>query len=269
MSAPRSRRLLSGLALAAALASRSPVRAQEPDPFYLDLERSGRVALARGDAATASHRLRTACFGLLGEPERLAGCLVRLGLAQSRSGDRDGFARTFERLDGVEERFAVYGRATLDDEERTEFEARLAEWVAPESLALRPAFAPLAWSRLISLARTELDAGRAAGALARLQGIPATAGDGLTGCLRGEALARLERCPDALPAFAACHPESAARFAAPALGCLVAAGRAEDATRLAAGLSDGVRADRQVRRRLAELEAAGARPKPPPARPSP
>lgn len=269
MSAARARRSAAALALALVAAAPAVVRAQEPDPFYLDLERSARAALVRGDAATAARRLRLACFGLLDAPDRLAGCLVRLGLAQARGGDREAFARTFERLDGLEERFGVYAASALENEERTEFEARLAEWIAPETLARRAAFAPVAWPRLVSSARAELDAGRPEAALVRLEGIPAAVEEGVAWCLRGEALARLARCPEALPAFAVCRPEREARFAAPALACLVEAGRTEDAGRLAAALPAGVRADRQVRRRLAEVESAGARRRPPPPAPSP
>lgn len=120
------------------------LRAAEPEPFYLDLERSAAVALERGDAAAAARKFRLACFGLLDEPTRLAACLVRLGVAQGRAGDRAGFEATFERLDAVEGRFEVYAAAPVEPALREEFERRLATWIAARTLAARPAFAPIA-----------------------------------------------------------------------------------------------------------------------------
>lgn len=135
---------LAVLALVAAplVAAERPV---EPEPFYLDLERSAEVALARGEAAVAARKLRLACFGLLDFPERLGACLVRLGVAQGEAGDRAGFEETFERLDALEGRFPVYLSLRLDPEVRKQFEARLKAWISAETLASRPAFRPLAW----------------------------------------------------------------------------------------------------------------------------
>jgi hypothetical protein len=139
-------RLAAALLLAAAL-SGGALRAAEPEPFYLDLERSAALALERGDAAAAARKFRLACFGLLDEPPRLAACLVRLGVAQGRGGDREGFEATFERLDAVEGRFEVYAAAPVEPALREEFEGRLVAWIAARTLAARPAFAPLAERR--------------------------------------------------------------------------------------------------------------------------
>lgn len=116
-----------------------------PEPFYVDLERSAEVALARGEAAAAARKLRLACFGLLDFPERLGACLVRLGVAQGRAGDRPGFEATFERLDALEGRFPVYLSLHLEPDVRRQFEERLKAWISAETLASRPAFRPLAW----------------------------------------------------------------------------------------------------------------------------
>jgi hypothetical protein len=129
--------------LAAPLAAAE--RPTEPEPFYLDLERSAEVALARGEAAAAARKLRLACFGLLELPERLAVCLVKLGVAQAAAGDRAGFEETFERLDALEGRFAVYAGLALEPSLRQRFEEKLKAWVSAETLASRPAFRPLAW----------------------------------------------------------------------------------------------------------------------------
>lgn len=135
---------LAVLALGAAplVAADRPV---EPEPFYVDLERSAEVALARGEAAVAARKFRLACFGLLDFPERLGACLVKLGVAQGEAGDRAGFEETFERLDALEGRFPVYLSLRFDPEVRRQFEARLKAWISAETLASRPAFRPLAW----------------------------------------------------------------------------------------------------------------------------
>jgi hypothetical protein len=136
--------LLAALALFAAPLAAAE-RAAEPEPFYLDLERSAEVALARGEAAVAARKLRLACFGLLELPERLGACLVKLAVAQAEAGDRPGFEETFERLDALEGRFPVYAGLELEPPLRQRFEERLKAWISAETLASRPAFRPLAW----------------------------------------------------------------------------------------------------------------------------
>ncbi|GMU65497.1 MAG: hypothetical protein AMXMBFR36_17710 [Acidobacteriota bacterium] len=133
------------LALPAFGAERDRRPAPEPEPFYLDLERSAEVALTRGEAAVAARKLRLACFGMLDLPERLGACLVKLGVAQGDAGDRAGFEETFERLDALEGRFPVYSSLRLEPELRARFEERLKAWISVETLASRPAFRPLAW----------------------------------------------------------------------------------------------------------------------------
>ncbi|MBP1642773.1 MAG: hypothetical protein H6Q03_1442 [Acidobacteria bacterium] len=245
------RAALAALALLAA----APAPAQEPDPFYLDLERSGQLALAHGDAPAAARKLRIACFGMLDRPERLAACLVRLAVAQARGEDRAGFLATFDRLDGVEERFRAYRAAPLERAEREEFEQRLGAWLEPALLAGRPAFAAASSRGALAAAEAALARGEPAEALARLEGVPIEVEDGRAGCLRGEAHARMGRCDAAQADFAACHPELEARFAAPALGCLAELGLDEEAWRLSERLSPEVRDEREVRRRLGRLPA--------------
>jgi hypothetical protein len=242
------------LGLAGLLGAPGALAAQEPDPFTLDLERSGQAALARDDHALAARKLRLACFGLLDHPKRLAGCLVRLGLAQGRAADKAGFAATFERIDAVEDRFQAYAGANLSAEERREFEDRLAQWVPPASLARRQAFAPLAHRLALRGAEGDLEAGRAAEALLRLEGVPVEVEQGRAWCLRGEAHARLDHCREAAAAFAACRPEGEARFAAPALACYAELGRTAEAKRLISLLPEAVRAEPQVRRRLSAFD---------------
>ena len=250
--------LVAAVAAVAAVALASPAAAapQTPDPFYADLERAGQVALARGDAAAAVHKIRRACFGMLDRPERLSACLIRLGVAQSRAGDKEGFLDTFERVDGVDQRFHVYRQAPVEEAERDEFEQRALEWVPPELVPDRPSFETLRWARALDAAGAELAQGQAAAALAQIEGIPAQVRGGAAWCLRGQAYARLGRCPDAISAFTACHPETEARFAAPALDCLLDAGRLDEARKLAGALPAGVRADRALKRPLARLDKA-------------
>jgi len=244
----------SALLLAALLAPGA--RADEPDAFSLDLERSAQLALARGDAAGAAKKLRLACFGMLDAPARLEACLVRLGIAQSRADDRAGFQETFERLDAVEQRIPSYAQAPLEYAEREEFETRVGEWIPPELLAGRPAFAVVSARRAFREAEALLDQNEAEKAIARLEGVPAEIDDGHAWCLRGEAYARLDRCAPAASAFAVCRPERAPRSAAAALECLTSLGRVAEARRLASRLPTEVREDRVVQRRLTELRKA-------------
>ncbi|MCL4838860.1 MAG: hypothetical protein KJ058_12950, partial [Thermoanaerobaculia bacterium] len=126
------------------------------------------------------------------------------------------------------------------------------------------------------LASLDLDRGRAAEALARLAGLPA---EGRVPCLRGEALAALDRCGEALPALAAC-PEraSALRFARPRLACLLAARELDAAAAQLAAMPPALRDDASLRRlrrdlereqRRAEEVKPAAAPSSPPAVPTP
>ena len=252
------------------------------DPFYLDLERAGEAARARGDAAAAVRKLRRACFGLLDVPARWGACSVRLALAQSEAGDWTGFQQTFERIVAADARFQVWSAAPLAAGERARFEQIVAERIPPELLRGTPAFAGLALrhederlralppkqrvrelERLatesgephwrIELAEAELERGRPQAALDRLADLPARPAESRVACLRGAAHAGLGHCAPALEAFAGCHPAVDARFAAPALGCLSDLGREAEAARLVAALPAEVKADPEVRRRLAEL----------------
>ncbi|HSM49782.1 MAG TPA: hypothetical protein VLA75_00115, partial [Thermoanaerobaculia bacterium] len=112
---------------------------------------------------------------------------------------------------------------------------------------------------------------------ARLEGLPAT---GRVPCLRGEALAALDRCGEALPALAACAERaSALRFARPRLACLLAAGDLSEAETHLASLPPSLGDDSSLRRLRRDLEreqrrAASAKPsestaKPPEAVPAP
>lgn len=254
------RAVLGALALLAVVPVPAP--AQEPDPFYLDLERSAELALARGDAPTAVRRLRVACFGMLDRPERLAACLVRLAAAQGQAGDRAGFLATFDRLDGIEERFGAYRAAPLEPGERDAFERQLAAWIEPALLAGRPAFSGAGWRAALAEAEAALDRGEPGPALSRLEGIPLEIEQGRAWCLRGEAFARFGRCDAARAAFSACHPEREPRFAAPALACLVELGHTGEAQALAERLAPEARAAREVRRQLERVPARTPAPKP-------
>ncbi len=123
--------------------SLTPPAAEAANSHYLRLLRQGTFALERGDDAAAAHDLRLACFGLLDEPPRLATCLTRLGLAQARSSDDEGFGETFRRIVEIEERFGAYRAADLDPATREAFEAEVARRVPPKLLARTPAFARL------------------------------------------------------------------------------------------------------------------------------
>jgi hypothetical protein len=110
------------------------------DPFYLGLLRDGIHAYDRKDYAVAARDLRLACFGMLNEPKPLMECLIRLGLAQDKSSDTEGFRETFRRIAEIEERFGGYAQAEVPPEIRTALEQRLAAVIPASTLASVPAF---------------------------------------------------------------------------------------------------------------------------------
>ncbi len=117
--------------------------AEAADPFYLRLLRQGTDAYNRRDFVAAERQLRTACFGLLDEPEVLADGLVRLGLAQAATGDTTGFAASFQRVAEVEERFGGYSKAALPADIRGAYQRLVLKLVPGPTLAERPAMARL------------------------------------------------------------------------------------------------------------------------------
>jgi len=121
---------------AIALLSTGPLRAV--DPTYLDLLRDGIHEYDRGSFPLAARSLRLACFGMLDEPKPLADCLVRLALAQDKSGDPEGFRETFRRLVELEERFQAYSQSTLPPEVRGALETRVAALIPAATLAASP-----------------------------------------------------------------------------------------------------------------------------------
>ncbi len=281
------KRTLLPLLLAFLAAAAAPVAAVAADPFHLDLLREGERALARGEARAAARDLRLACFGLLDEPPLLAGCLGQLLLAQHGAGSGDEALATAIRLVEVEERFEGFSRAELPAATRAAIEERLAVLLPAETLTRAPAFAALLAQRRVArlatlpererarelerlaaaepaeprwrleLAAIELDHGRAAEALARLEGLP---GEGRAACLRGEALAALGRCPEAVPALAACGEQAGAlRFARPRLVCLVATGELDAAAMHLESLPPAVRDDASLRRLRRDLDRARRR----------
>ena len=130
------------LSLAALLAGSAGWAAS--DPFYTTRLREGTSAYERGDYEGAVQSLRVACFGLLDEEPLLAECLVRLGLAQASSGDREGFRETFRRVVEAEEILGLYNGSELPSGLRREFERRVEDWIADPVLAASPGFEHLA-----------------------------------------------------------------------------------------------------------------------------
>lgn len=92
--------------------------AQEVDPFYTRLLDDGIRAAERSDHARASEELRIAAFGLMEAPEQLARALTHLALAQSATGNLEGFTLTFRRLAELETRFGAYSGADLAETTR-------------------------------------------------------------------------------------------------------------------------------------------------------
>jgi tetratricopeptide (TPR) repeat protein len=129
------------------------VSARAADPFYLRLLRQGTDAFNRHDYQTAARELRIACFGLLDEPQVLAGGLTRLALAQGATGDEVGFRETFHRLLEVEERFQGYSRADIPKDVRAAFEQVVVQAIPQATLSENAAFARLVPTRQDGVAK--------------------------------------------------------------------------------------------------------------------
>ncbi len=127
------------------------------DPFYERLLTEGTVAYERHDNARAVKQLRTAVFGLLDEPARLAQGLCVLGLAQAAMDDEQAFNTTFLRVAEIENRFHGYSEAALDPALRAGFEKTAVRLVPRVTLETTKAFARLVdaqdESRLATLGR--------------------------------------------------------------------------------------------------------------------
>jgi predicted Zn-dependent protease len=126
----------------------APAARAATDPFYLDLMRDGIQAYDRGDYATAAKQLRLACFGLLDDPQPLAGCLTRLGLAQAAAGNGDAFRETFRRIVEVETRFGAYTKTDLPPAVRAAFEERALAAVPASTLDAIPVWKALLGRKL-------------------------------------------------------------------------------------------------------------------------
>jgi len=272
------RSLRSSLVFASILCASVPAAAQEIDPFYSGLLRDGAYAYDRGDFAAAARDLRLACFGYLDLPAPLAGCLTRLGAAQAKASDGDGFAETFRRVVELEERFGGYRQAEVPAEVRAAFEERTAAAIPAATLAQVPVFAGLALRKvegqlaalppkqrrkelearalkepqtvLWQLLLTELDLaeGLNAPALERARRAATLAPqDPRALCVRGLALARAERCPEAVADLQPCaRSRRETAYAAALLGCWAGAGEWRKADELVRGLPAEVARDRQI-----------------------
>lgn len=262
----------------------TPAARAATDPFYLDLMRDGMQAYDRGDFTTAAKQLRLACFGVLDDPERLAGCLTRLGLAQAAAGNSDAFRETFRRIVEVEERFAAYTKADLSPEVRAAFEQRALAAVPASTLDAIPAWKALLGRKLeaqiaqlpprerrrqleerlakeprsialnLMLVDLDLAEGRSAPALARAEATVALAPrDARVLCARGLARAAGNRCGEAVADLETCSVASAGggaggdpRSATALLGCRVELGQWRQAEEQVRGLPAALRKDRKI-----------------------
>lgn len=262
----------------------APAAGAATDPFYLDLMRDGMQAYDRGDYATAAKQLRLACFGLLDDPEPLAGCLTRLGLAQAAAGNVDAFRETFRRIVEIENRFGAYTKADLAPAVRAAFEQRALAAVPASTLDAIPVWKALlgrkveaqvaqlpprerrhqleerlakeprsiAWN--LMLVDLDLAEGKNAPALARAEATVALAPrDARVLCARGLARAAGNRCGEAVADLETCSVAGAAslagdgpRSATALLGCRVELGQWRQAEEQVRGLPPDLRKDRKI-----------------------
>lgn len=256
------------------------------DPFYEARLAEGVAAAARADHESAVQQLRVANFGFLEDPERLVEGLIHLGLSQAALRDAGGFRSTFDRITGLESRFAAWATAKLDPRLRAEYERAVAEWIPESELIRSPGFAALAERRRrealaqlppkarrlelrslieadprneawpLELARLEIAANDRREALAQLDRVlELDPGHVEARCLRGPIRTELGACEDAGPDLELCPnlPVEGKR-GIEILECLVALPRWELAREHLARLPDGSRRHGRVRRLERRIE---------------
>lgn len=89
--------------------------------FYRERLERGRQALSAQQYEEASTDLEIACFGMMDNPARRAGCKAFLFLAQRGAGEAVSATETLRLIARLEERFAAFSGASLDAENRQEF----------------------------------------------------------------------------------------------------------------------------------------------------
>ena len=89
--------------------------------FYRERLERGRQALGAQRFAEAATDLEIACFGLMENPARRAGCKALLFLAQRNAGDVVAATETLRLVARLEERFAAFSGANLDAQTRRAF----------------------------------------------------------------------------------------------------------------------------------------------------
>lgn len=89
--------------------------------FYRERLERGRQALAAQQYAEAATDLEIACFGMMDNPARRAGCKALLFLAQRGAGDPVSATETLRLVARLEQRFAAFTGSSLDAEARQAF----------------------------------------------------------------------------------------------------------------------------------------------------
>jgi len=122
------------------------------DDFYEQQLKLGTQAYRAGKFTQALDEFRIANFGFLDRPALLSEGLARLALAQMSAGRTTLLPETLNRFVDIEERFASYHTAKLEEPAKSAFEALLLKTVAAERLGAVPSLAGLAPSRTSQLA---------------------------------------------------------------------------------------------------------------------
>ena len=258
----------------------SPAVAQV-DPFYSRLLEDGSRELSIDRYEEAVADLRLACFGFLDEPAVLIRGLALLAVAQEGANESVELQRTLDRVLEVEERFQVYGEASLPEGMTERFERLLLALVSEARIGAIPAFSELAereQARLVSkpvaqvddqhvdedsadpltilaVARADLERGKKKRALRRLDElVKAHPGFQEARCLRFQANAALRNCEAMVGDLSSCWPwpESPEEVRSQ-LQCLVERREWSTARDLVASLEPEVADEAQIDMLLAEI----------------
>ena len=281
-----------------------PGLSRAADPFYTNLLRDGIAASERGDFQEAQDLLRLANFGFLDEPNLLAEGLARLSLTHARAGDPDEFRSTFRKLMEIENQFEAYSKNSFPPSLQSSFVETVRNLVPEAELSTFPAFADLAKEKAVEriaalpksqrrealseraqiepeepkwrlqLAKLTLEEGLRQEALPLLDQLISEGKESEQAhCLRGQTLAEMQRCTEAITDLTIC-PETRlqARFASPLVSCLTEMESWEQANATLLALEPSVRSQREFTRlgrriekglkrqeaqRQEELEASG------------
>ena len=254
--------------LCASVLATTPARAV--NEFYERLLREGKALYETGEFRSAARKLELACFGMLEDPPALTRCQIYLSLAHGALGDEAGFKQAFDRLMVLEDRFSTFSQAQVEGDWSRELSEYAQTWVSYETLRRLPGFEraarqqkeaalmdlavperkeqlerlleqePEALSWRILMAEVDLATGQYQNAVEGTQQVLQEDSERIKAiCVRGQALAALGNCEEALEHLYTCSQEIPAEAITESKArCHLRLGQLDEAESTAQSLSD-------------------------------